>query len=223
MPSPARRLGALVVLAMMVTGVTSLALAMHRYPGGTELDGHTVGHSFWFNFLCDLTGDRALNGASNAARDFARAAMAAFGVGLGAFWLILPAEFPGHRVLATCVRVGGTISVLGFLAVPVAPGPWHALAVFAAAVPGVIAAVLGVVATVRYVSDKVLLGAAVGSIAAATLDSIMYAQRVMNDYRTCPPSLPVFQRLTLLFVLAWAARTAQRALRSPAPSLNTTR
>lgn len=210
-----RRLGAVIVLAAMVVGVTSLVLAMQRYPGGTELDRHTVGHSFWFNFLCDLTAERAFNGAANPGRDFGRAAMAAFSIGLGAFWLILPAEFPGHRALAAIVRVGGAISVLGFLAVPiVARAPWHALAVFAAAVPGVLAATVGVAATVRYVRDKLLLSAAVGSIVAATLSSILYAQRVMDGFHSCPPALPGVQRLTLLFVLAWAAITALRALRA---------
>ena len=50
-------------------------------------------------------------------------------------------------------------------------------------------------------------------MAATIIDSILYAQRVMNDYRTCPPALPVFQRLTLIFVLAWGATTALRVLR----------
>lgn len=208
------RLGAAIVLAMMVVGLTLLALAMHRYPGGTEIDPHCVGHSFWLNFLCDLTGDRALNGASNAAgRGVARAAMAAFSIGLGAFWLILPAEFPEHRALAAIVRVAGAVSVLGFLAVPVAEGPLHAVAVFAASVPGVLAAIVGLVATVRYVRDKLLLFAAFGAIAAATVDSILYARRVMDDFRSCPPALPVFQRLTMLFVLVWAGTTALRVLR----------
>src|SRR3954452_18630392 len=113
------RLGGVIVLAMMVVGLTLLALAMHHYPGGTELDRHFVGHSFWFNLLCDLTGDRALNGASNGpSRGYARGAMAAFSVGLGAFWMILPAEFPRHRRLAVAIRVGGAISVAGFLLVP---------------------------------------------------------------------------------------------------------
>ncbi len=209
-----RRLGAVIVLAAMLTGLTLLVLAMRRYPGGTELDPHTVGHSFWLNFLCDLTGSIALNGAPNPASGFARAAMATFSVGMGAFWLILPAEFPAHRVVGAVVRITGAISALGFLAVPIAPGPWHAVAVFAAAGPGVLAAALGAAATVRYVRDKVLLGAAFASIAVATIDSILYAQRVMDDYRRCPPALPVFQRLTLLFVLAWAAATAVRALRA---------
>jgi hypothetical protein len=216
------RLGAVIVLAMAVTSITCLALAMHHYPGGTALDPHSVGHSFWFNFLCDLTGERALNGASNAAsRGFARGAMAALSVGLGAFWLILPAEFPGYRAAAAVIRVAGTISVLGFFAIPVANGPWHAVAIFAAAVPGVLAAIVGVVATVRYVKDKLLVAAAFGSMAATIIASILYAQRVMNDYRTCPPALPVFQRLTLLLVLAWGATTALRVLRrssrSPRP------
>jgi hypothetical protein len=208
-----RRLGGTIVLAMMVVGLTLLALAMHRYPGGTEIDPHCVGHSFWFNFLCDLTGEQALNGAPNGGHTFARAAMMAFAFGMGAFWLIFPAEFPGHRALAIIVRVGGAMSVLGFLSVPIAPGPWHAVAVFMAAIPGVVAAIVGLYATARFVRNKLLLAGAFGSLGATVIDSFMYAARVMNDYRSCPPALPIFQRLTLIFVLVWAGTTALRALR----------
>jgi hypothetical protein len=213
MPSRRRRLGAWIVLAMMVVGLALLALAMRLYPGGTELDPHTVGHSLWFNLLCDLTGGRALNGAPNAGSSFARAAMVAFSVGLAAFWLILPAEFPDHRALGAVVRACGSVSVLGFFAVPVASGALHPIAVFAAAVPGVVAALVACVATLRYVTDKLLLAAAAGSIATAAADSVLYAQRVLDDYRSCPPALPVFQRLTMLFVFVWAAAVALRALR----------
>jgi hypothetical protein len=208
------RVGAVVVLATAVVGSALIALAMSRYPGGTELDPHCVGHSFWFNLLCDLTNDRALNGVSNAAgRGFARAGMAVFSLGFGAFWLILPAEFPGHRALAATVRFAGALSVLGFLSVPFAGGAWHAPAVFLAAVPGVLAGLVGVGATIRYVRDKVVLGAAFGAIASATLDSILYAQRVRDGFHSCPPALPVFQRLTALFVILWAVATAWRVLR----------
>jgi hypothetical protein len=210
-----RRLGGTIVLAMLVVGLTLLGLAMHKYPGGTEIDPHCVGHSFWLNFLCDLTGDQALNGEPNGGRTFARGAMMAFSFGLGAFWLILPAEFSGHRAISAVVRVAGAVSVLGFLSVPVAPGPWHAVAVFMAAIPGVVAATVGLYATVRFVRNKVLLAGAFGSLAATIIDSIMYAARVMNDYRSCPPALPIFQRLTLIFVLVWAGTTALRAVRPP--------
>ena len=210
-----RRLGAAIVLAAVVIGLALLSLAMHRYPGGTELDRHCVGHSFWFNLLCDLMGDRALNGTLNAGRDFARAAMAVFSVGLGAFLKTDPARrvsrAPGdrgddphrgrHFGRGTLGRPGGIGSVACRRRVhrrrprrarshdgprrhrPLRP------------------------------RHKLLLGAAIGSIAAATIDSILYAHRVMNAYRSCPPALPVFQRLTLLFALAWAATTALRALR----------
>jgi hypothetical protein len=210
------RLGAAIVLVTMAMGATLLALAMHRYPGGTELDPTCAGHQFWFNFLCDLMGERALNGASNAAgRELARAGMAVFAVGLGAFWMILPAEFAGHRVTAAVVRAMGVVSAAGILGVPFAEGPLHAVAVFAAAIPGVLAATVGLVATVRYASNRLLLVAPLGAIATATYDSILYAQRVADNYRSCPPALPVVQRLTLLFVLAWGAVTAVRALRPP--------
>ena len=214
MGSRALRLGAAVVFATMAVGVILLGLAMIRYPGGTEIDPRTGGHSFWLNLLCDLTGERALNGASNlAGRGFARAGMAAFSVGMGAFWLILPAEFPEHRATAATVRVAGAVSALGFLAVPIAPGAWHPVAVFSAAVPGVLAAGLGVVATIRYVRDKLLVVTASGAIITATIDSVLYARRVMDHFRSCPPALPIFQRLITLFVLAWSAATALRVLR----------
>jgi hypothetical protein len=208
-----RRLGGTIVLAMMVVGLALLGLAMHRYPGGTEIDRHCAGHSFWLNFLCDLTGEQALNGEPNGGHTFARGAMMAFSFGLGAFWLILPTEFSGHRAVGAVVRVGGAVSVLGFLSVPIAPGPWHAVAVFMAAIPGVVAAAVGLYATVRFVKNKALLVGAVASLAATVVDSILYAARVMDDYRTCPPALPIFQRLTLIFVLFWAATTALRAIR----------
>src|SRR5882672_11198007 len=121
---------------------------MQRYPGGTELDPHTIGHSFWFNLLCDIANERALNGAPNPGHAFGRLAMAVFAIGLGAFFMILPAEFPGHRALAAIVRIGGAVSMLGFLASPVSTSPLgHAIAVFAAAIPGVLAAAVGVAAT----------------------------------------------------------------------------
>jgi len=196
-----------------------LALAMRLYPGGTELDHHAVGHSFWLNFLCDLTRVRALNGAANAGSGFARAAMATLAVGLGAFFMILPGEFPGHRPSATLVRGAGTLSVLGFLALPLGTGPWHAVAVLTAAGPGVLAATAGLVATARHVRHKPLLGAAFGSIIAATVDAALYVGRVRDDYHTCTPLLPVFQRLTLLLAAAWVVTTALRALgpRQPRP------
>src|SRR5436190_22253151 len=100
-----RRLGAAIVLAAVVAGVTLLALAMQRYPGGTELDPQTIGHSFRFNLLCDVANERALNGAPNPGSAFGRLAMVVFAVGMGAFWMILPAEFPGHRALAAIVRI----------------------------------------------------------------------------------------------------------------------
>jgi hypothetical protein len=205
------RSGAAIVLVAMVVGSALLAVAMSLYPGGTELDRAAVGHSFWFNLLCDLTGDSALNGAPNAGRGFARAGMAVFSVGMGAFWMILPAEFPGHRALAATVRLAGAISVLGFLAVLVVTGgAAHAVAVFAAAVPGVLAALVGLGATFRYVRAKVVLLPATGAIVAATVDAILYAQRVSDGFRSCPPALPVFQRLTTLLVFAWAGATSLR-------------
>jgi hypothetical protein len=212
------RVGAAAVLITMAAGVVSLALAMHLYPGGNSFDRQCLHHSFWFNFLCDLTGGQAVNGASNVpGSQLARAGIVALSVALGAFWLVLPALFPGARAAAALVRTAGAASALGLMAVPLVSGPAHAVAVFAASVPGLVAAVTGFIAIVRGVRDVVLLGVASGAIAAGVVDSVLYARRVLDHFQSCPPALPALQRVAFLLMLAWMGTAAWRVLQAKRP------
>ncbi|WP_448698658.1 hypothetical protein ACFGVR_17535 [Mucilaginibacter sp. AW1-3] len=40
-----------IILLGIVTGVLLLGIAMLRYPGGSQADAHSVGYSFWHNYL----------------------------------------------------------------------------------------------------------------------------------------------------------------------------
>jgi len=124
------------------------------------------------------------------------------------FWLILPAEFPAHRAIGRVVRVAGRDPVLGFLSHslwrnerasctrwPCSPPPSRASS--------------GDGGCDRHRSlrrHKLLLISAFGSIAAATIDSLLYAAARDERLPSCPPALPIFQRLTMLFVLGGARR-----------------
>jgi hypothetical protein len=209
----ARTVTAWTLLAAVGLGVALLAAAMAVYPGGTALERGTVGHSFWRNFLCDLMQNVAVNGAPNhLGSRLACGALAAFGAALGCFWWLLPAVLEGRCVSrwTLAIRALGAVSLLGLLAVPVVNGPAHLVAVFASSVPGLAAAVLAMVACAR--AGVWTLGVlAVATVAAATVDSVLYAGSYMTHPRVIIAALPAFQRLALLALLAWMVATAARA------------
>jgi hypothetical protein len=206
------RLGAVIVLAAMLVSVGALAVAMHVYPGGSFVRPEAPGHSFWLNFLCDLTCDRALGGAPNPGAPIARAGLGALAVSLLGFWFILPAVLPRARAAALTIRVAGALSAVGFALVPFANDMLHAVAIFAAAGPGLIASATGFGALTRRPRDPVLLVAASGALVAGVLDCVLYARRVADDFASCSPALPAFQRLAFLFMLVWMGATAWRVL-----------
>jgi hypothetical protein len=215
--------GAAVVLVAMAVGIALLARAMRLYPGGNFFDRNCAHHSVWLNCLCDLTGARSAGGAPNPGSPSARAAIVSLAISLGAFWLILPSLLPalsrGARSVGAVIRVAGALSALGLLAVPLADGAAHAVAVYAAAGPGLVASVTAFVALVRGSRDVALLLPASSAIAAGAIDSVLYARRVLDHFLSCPPALPALQRIAGLFMLAWMAATAWRVLRrSSGPS-----
>jgi hypothetical protein len=219
-----RQLGAGAVLLASAIGAGLIGAAMYLYPGGSSIDRHRVGHSFWFNFLCDLTGETAINGASNRpGSSLARAGMGSFAVALGAFWMILPSLFRrGRRRAAVVVRVAGGISALGLLAVPVTDGPTHAIAVFCSSIPGLVAGAVGFACTLRDVRDRPLLVIACATLVVAAADSVLYARAVITHPKVTTPALPALQRVAFLLIVSWMNLVAVRVLsraQPPGPSV----
>src|SRR5688500_12205584 len=166
------------ILAFLGLGAVLLVTAMTRYPGGTVLDPQSVGHSFWVNFLCDLTSGTAVNGRSNQAALLARSGLVSLGLALCGFWLLLPVAFSsrGGRATAAAIRILGLLSILGLMLAPVARGKAHVAAVFASCVPALVAGVLGMIGTVRHAGAPLLSGLATASVMAAAAGSLMYAR-----------------------------------------------
>lgn len=213
---PASAMGAAIVLGAIALGVALLLMAMARYPGGTSLNRAAPGHSFWFNFLCDLTNDIAVNGRSNQTGAWlARVALGAFCVALTCFWIILPRgiQVPSRR-LSIGITGSGVLSVAGLLIVPVATGIGHVVAVFASFVPALAATILGLIGTIRYSRSRALVMIACASMAVAVLDAILYARSYLVHPRVVSPALPLFQRVALLLMLAWMTVVAMRVLRA---------
>lgn len=81
----------LLPLAGMALFVVFYLLAAWRYPGGSWVEPAREGFSFRYNYLCDLLDTRAVGGALNAGRYWARASLGVLCAGLCYLWLHLPA------------------------------------------------------------------------------------------------------------------------------------
>lgn len=205
------RFGAGLVLAGVIAGVVLLGIAMDRYPGGTAIDPHTRGHSFWLNLLCDLTEHHARNGQPNAAARVARAGMFTLSAALGLHWLILPAFMRG-RAVGWLVRVAGVLQVVALAAVPFATRLAHPVAIFISAAAGLVAGVLALVALVRARGPAWRWALPVAVLAATAVDAVFYARSVATSPRVVTPALPIFQRVGGLLILAWMIVVAVEVL-----------
>lgn len=187
---------------------------MWFYPGGSYLDLSALGHDFWRNFLCDLLNENAINGTNNrVGAILMQTAMGCLIPGLGILWWYIPNLFPTSRRLGAAVRISGTLSLFGFIAVPLTPPHAsyvvHAAAIFSAGVPALLAWVLSLVA-LRISSVNARWVAGVGYVAASTafVGVALYARELFFDV-TRSVWLPTSNRIATILLLVWILSVAQ--------------
>jgi len=192
-----------------------LAAAISVYPGGNAIHPQAKGHSFWLNFLCDLTNDVASNGLPNTrSQGWARTGMTALAVALEAFWLLLPTTFPTRIVTGRVIRWSGTICVSALLLVPVVEGPAHKFIVFASVIPGTVAGALGLASLFATPGRRGQGTLAATAFVVSIGDAVLYAQSYRVHPRVIVPELPALQRVALLLMWAWMVTVAVGVLRS---------
>jgi hypothetical protein len=204
---------AFTILVAIAAGLVLLGTAIHLYPGGNAIDHSARGHSFWFNFLCDLTARTARDGRPNhLGAGLAKGAMLAFATALACFWSLLSATLRPGRARAAAIRALGALSVAGLVVAPLTAGRMHAVAILGASAAALGAGLLGLVGLVRS-SRRLVAGVAGTTVAAAALDAVLYARSYLTHPRVVPPALPMFQRVAFLLMLIWMAATAWEVLR----------
>lgn len=214
------RLQRRLVLAAMATFVGLVFLAMRAYPGGTSWDAASPGHDFWLNYLCDLARPTALNGVPNPTGSmFAQAAMIALALGLLPWWSLLARLTPSHPRAGRAMRACGTFAAIGIGFVVALPGDrfgrLHGIACVAAGVPGLAAAVLGVVTLFR---DRRAPRAVRWTGAAALLVSAACFGLYLPDVLSLGSAIvtvAVLERISVVLLLLWmltgAVSCARRA------------
>jgi len=179
MITQSKRIGAAVGLFTLL-----IAEAMRAYPGGTAWNPASVGHDFWFNYLCDLARTTALNGQPNGfGAKVTQLALFVLGAGALQFWWSLPRLFEERPRLARAIRILGAISAAGMLAVAVLPsdrfGALHPFLLAMAGGPGLGAAACSVIGLARRERVASLLGVCAG--VACAVDFGLYGDQLAGD------------------------------------------
>lgn len=99
-------------LSAMALFVLLYVLAASGYPGGSWAHPGQAGFSWRHNYLCDLLDTRAVNGALNTGRYWARASLAVLCLGLAWLWYHLPGLTRGSRGFKRLLRYSG-LAALG--------------------------------------------------------------------------------------------------------------
>ena len=211
------------ILASVGTFIALVVLSMATYPGGSWLDRTSRSHDLLRNFLCDLLGPVAINGAPNPVGSAAMmGAMGILALGLGVLFWSVPALFIGPTV-AVAVRACGTISLIGFVAVPFTPPTvsyqLHAAAIFGGGVPAFAAWIFCLVGLARSPATRGLAWLGGLALFFVAVGFGLYSREYF--FRGGPTVLlPASHRVATVLFLAWLIAIALR-LRSAAASAGT--
>lgn len=190
-PSNAR----LTLLPLVGIGLflTLFLVATYLYPGGSQADKQAEGFSWLHNYWCNLLNVYAMNGQLNPARPVALTAMGILCAALSVFWYYLPRLFTFGQRGARLIQVAGTASMGSALFIFTA---YHDLVILVAGSFGLVA--LAGTFMGLYRSRLVnLFWFGVACLLFIALNNYIYYMGNSLYY------LPVVQKITFAFVLAW--------------------
>jgi len=211
-----RKAAALLLLLGLCAFAVLTGLAAAAYPGGTYCEPDADRYRFFGNYFCDLTASVTARGEENArSAAFAQAAFVAFGLAATPFfWLLGGFSERPWAIRALGVEVGLATVLLAWL--PSRAGATlHAVSVFSATIPGLVAAALGVYRLRSHSRPalRVLARLGMATFAAAVADAAGFAYAVAT-HAGCLPWLPALQKVVALLFIAWMLATAAVAART---------
>jgi hypothetical protein len=208
------RIASALVLAGLAAFVGLHVAGAIAYPGGTFCDAQAQRYQVLGNFVCDLTQPRNPRGQDNAvSARLAAAAFAGIAFAFVPFWWLLGGllgRWPGRMV-----RALGVISAAATIALARTPSArWprlHVALVFTAAIPGLLAAIMGGVGLLR--ARRIAVGVlGVASLLAGFADAAGYGYAVAQGAH-CTPFLAPLQKVAALGLVAWMIAVAAPGLR----------
>lgn len=98
------------VLICIVTSVILIITASRFYPGGSILDKNSTGFDWTKNFISNLFGANAINGARSGSRIWAIIGMAFHSVGYGIFFIHMSGKI-SHRHASAVLKIVGVANI----------------------------------------------------------------------------------------------------------------
>lgn len=99
------------VLTGIVISLILILIAISIYPGGTMFDEYSTGFSWTKNFMSNLFGTKALNGAENPSRIWAYAGMILLPFTYAVFFINMSKKIP-EKNAASILKYGGVANIL---------------------------------------------------------------------------------------------------------------
>ena len=176
----------------VVAGLLLLAVATSLYPGGSAFNPASVGFNWKDNYLCNLFGETAVNGAPNSARLWAIGGWFILCASVAVFFV----RFSSRISAIGAARIIAACGILGMLSAFLAVTPLHDMAITSALVFSMIA-VLYVLIFVF--NSKLTYLKVLGMLTMVST----YAAAYVYYTRTWLESLPTLQKSSLLCILIW--------------------
>ena len=195
----------------------SYGIAIALYPGGTWFNRYAQGHSFWMNFLCDLMQTRALNGGDASVGSLlARMGTFAMLVALVSFYTQIARLESPVSLFGRIAHGAGWVACAFGCVVPLVPSNLfrnaHVISVICAFVPSLVATIAALIVCLRTPGiSRWIRAMAILTLGAGGIDGLLYAYAYAQVYGFVPfgrspwinLSLPIFQRVATIGLLAW--------------------
>lgn len=102
-------------------GLLLLIISASCYPGGSQRDQHSIGYSWQYNYISNLFGSKAINGADSSSPPWAISAMLTLSVSFAFFFIEFSKKISSKREAAVIKYFGLGAMLFAFLAVT----PYH--------------------------------------------------------------------------------------------------
>jgi hypothetical protein len=86
-------------------------IATLYYPGGSQIDKHSIGFSWTNNYWCNLLNETAMNGQVNPAKPIALTGMFVLCLTLSFFWFIFPRQITISKNFKLAIQVSGILAM----------------------------------------------------------------------------------------------------------------
>lgn len=99
------------VLSGIIISISLLLIATTLYPGGSEFDKTSIGYSWKTNYISNLFGEKAINGADNGGRFWAIAGMLFLSASFAVIFIKFSKKIP-VKSAANVIKYTGVISMI---------------------------------------------------------------------------------------------------------------